>query len=43
MRYILLLVFIAGFPATFLLNQKGERIERGIIPEQLKEFLPMNL
>jgi hypothetical protein len=40
---MLLLVFMAGFPTTFLFNQQDEVIRRGIIPEQLKEFLPMNL
>jgi thiol-disulfide isomerase/thioredoxin len=34
---------ITSFPTTFLLNQKGEVIKRGITPEQLEEFLKTHL
>lgn len=34
---------IFSFPTTFLLNQKGEVINRGITPEELEEFLKTHL
>jgi len=36
-------LLVHTFPATFLLNQKGELIKKGISPEELEKFLKANL